>query len=255
MNEQDLREQEIERYVHGRMNASERAQFEVLMQHDARLRSQVNDEMELLALYDKDLISFKKKLDELQHGGNYFTSENESAEIGAVESPQTQPGRVISMKYVWAAVACIVLLIGTFWFFNRAPDTQLLAMNAAKNDFTYNRSELSSLDSFFAIGDYAAFISGALQQLKDSSSHKNMLNLKVDVARAYILSEKPQEALSFIQSLSEGEKKDCRVRYCHAVAELATKENDSAISLLNAIAIDKCYPYDDKATTLLNKLK
>lgn len=255
MNNDDLREQQIERYVHGRMSEDERAQFEMQMQQDAVLRSQVNDEMELLSLYDKDLISFKKKLDDLQSGSSISTIKSENGNAGIATSTPAEPGQVIRMKYVWAAAASVALILVAFWFYNRTPDGQQIAMNAAKNDFSNVRSEFSSLDSLFAMEDYTNFIAGALEQLKTSLPDSRNSELKMEIARAYILSGNPQEAIGFIQSLPEPDKKDCGIRYCNALAELSIKEDSVGESLLKGIVDDKCYPYDDKASELMNNLK
>ncbi len=73
MNHEDLLDQQIENYIHGRMTDAERTAFEESLRGDQDFKRQVLDLLALKSLYSKDLFELKKKLDSTE---TYLKEEN-----------------------------------------------------------------------------------------------------------------------------------------------------------------------------------
>ena len=63
MNELDLLDNRIERYVHKRMTDEERISFEEEMKTNDQLRKNIRDLITLVELYSVELLELKMKLD------------------------------------------------------------------------------------------------------------------------------------------------------------------------------------------------
>lgn len=63
MNELDLLDNRIERYVHKRMTDAERISFEEEMKTNDQLRKNIRDLITLVELYSVELLDLKVKLD------------------------------------------------------------------------------------------------------------------------------------------------------------------------------------------------
>jgi anti-sigma factor RsiW len=63
MTREDLLDQQIENYIHGRMPAEERTAFEESLKADEKLKNEIFELLALKSLYSKELFELKQKLD------------------------------------------------------------------------------------------------------------------------------------------------------------------------------------------------
>ncbi len=63
MNNEDLLDQQIENYLHNRMDTHERIVFEQMLSTNETLKKDIETLAELLALYNTNLFALKQKLD------------------------------------------------------------------------------------------------------------------------------------------------------------------------------------------------
>lgn len=244
MNADDLRDRQIENYIHNRMNAEERSRFEKLLLADTVLKSEINELLEIKMVFDSGLVDFKKKLIKAE---NKLEQENFFDE-----------GRIISLKktknYWWAIAASVILITGVYYFYYSKPDLKRLAMNATQNDFSQLRGSGNELDSLFELSAYQQLIDKATQQLITTVPRGEKVRLSIYIARSYILLNLPVEAIKHVEGLDEELRKNCDLQYTLALANLSMKEKIKAKSILNKIIKSKCFPQELHASELLNYL-
>lgn len=75
MNQQNLNDHKIERYVHNKMTITEQQAFEAELNFNPQLKKEVMELKELVELYDEKLFELKKRLNQVEDGltaDNFF---------------------------------------------------------------------------------------------------------------------------------------------------------------------------------------
>lgn len=255
----DLRDKQIESYIHNRMDADERAQFEHQMNDDPALKKEVDELLSIKNLFDKNLYDLKKKLDETERQLEQEKFFDEKI-IPVKKHIHEVNGKVRKFspfggRGAWMAIAASVILIAGFLYVNlNKEDMQQLAYNAAQNDYSNVRGVTDEVDSLFQAEAYQQLIEKASEQIKLTTAPEEKEKLSIYITRSYILSKKPGEAINFIENLPDELKQNCDLKYSLALAYLSKKDKTSAATILNEIVDTKCFPQEMHAKELLKKL-
>lgn len=241
----DIRDEQIERYVHNEMDDAERSAFEVQLNNDNSLRTEVEKFIEFKNYYSKSLVDFKLQLKEVE-------SQLEKEHFFDNETKVSSRKRKKNQLPWIAAAASLALIISISYFYFKTYDWKELALAAAKNDFSIKRSVTAEQDSLFYSGNYTAFIEWAKKTLPDNLSKEDRNFTRLQLTRAYILSGKAGECISYYNSLPESEK-NCELQYCVAIAFISIGKKKEAGDFFTAVA-DGCFPYDEKAQQWLKKI-
>lgn len=81
MSSEDILDRQIEDYLHNRMDAETRKQFETSLNNNSILRKSINDLVTLKLLYNNELFELKRKLDAAENelkAENFFDENKES---------------------------------------------------------------------------------------------------------------------------------------------------------------------------------
>lgn len=259
MTREDLRDKEIESYIHNRMNEGERVQFELQMSNDENLKKEVEELSEMKNLFDKNLFDLKKKLEHTEsqlEKENFFDAEiTPNKTLTGTHNGSVRKLSPFENRGAWLAVAASIVLIAGFYFINfNKEDAQQLAYNAALSDYSNFRGASDEADTLFENEAYQLLIERTLPLVDNITPKQEKEKLMLYISRSYILIKKPDEAISFIENHQTELQQNCDIKYTLALAYLSKKDKTRAEKILDEIVETKCFPQEMHAKELLKKL-
>ena len=190
--------EQIEEYLNGQMSSDERQTFESAMAGDERLAqafhlySIIEKDMSDAEKYDEEMAALKRTLQSLDE--NY-----------RAENYKTEKSRPTLVRWIVAAAACLILVIGIDFFLGRVKNPQQLAVGYTTTELTHisqtmgtGGSMQKAIDAFNA-GDYDR-ARPLLQVLAaNDSSNTDALNW---LGRTWLLTKRYDEALLVFRQLA-----------------------------------------------------
>lgn len=243
-------EEQIERYVSGKMSDTEKKAFEKQMEVDDTLAEEVRTTIKMKGFYlqMQEEEAMKKKIAALH-------------EEVIAEDKVKQIGRRLGGSKIWYAAATVAILLGTSYFlFFQGPNYRDIAQGGVE-DFYGNIRPLMDANAkyYFLSHEYSKSLELTKKEIEEASNDSIKAELTLIKALCETALDKPEtslETLNGLESKFNSYIEKCRIDLAKAIALLQLEKAEESKNILTTIRGEGiCADAHERARKLLGKLE